>query len=280
LNWYTERLYRDWQTRYGVRKELLNQRTRFQHIRILQTGRCGRMLVLDDITQTCELDEFIYHEMLVHPLMIAHGRCKRVLIIGGGDGGALREVLRHPVEQAVLVEIDRSVIEACRRYLPTLSADAFDDPRVEMIIADGAKFVRECERTFDALIIDSPDPIGPARALFGTRFYRNVHRLLAPRGFAVRQAGAVILQTRELADAVHRMKRVFEQVRVHLAPVPTYVGGFFSFVTGARPSGLFHVSRKIVAQRIRHLRLSTRYYNADVHHACSALPNYVKETVK
>ena len=249
-------------------------------MRILDTEPCGRMLVLDDVTQTCELDEFIYNEMLVHVPLLAHGSCKRVLIVGGGDGGALREVLRHPVERVVVVEIDGAVVAHCRRHLPGLGGAAFDDDRAEIVYDDGAKYVRETDEKFDAAIVDSPDPIGPARALFSVRFYRDVNRVLSPRGVTVRQAGAVMLQPRELASAVKRMRAAFDRVGVYVAPVPTYVGGFFSFVMGAGSAAAFGVSDKRLAARLGELRLETRYYNADIHRACFALPNYVKEIVK
>ena len=280
MSWYTERLYRNWRTSYGVRKELLRKRTPFQRIRVLDTDCCGRMLVLDDITQTCQFDEFIYHEMLVHPLMVAHGKCRRVLVVGAGDGGALREVLRHPVERAVMVEIDPAVVQAGRKYLPTLSNGVFDDPRAEIVFEDGAGFVRKCGERFDAIIVDSPDPVGPARVLFGTPFYKNVYRALRPRGAFVRQTGAPMLQPKELANATRKVGSVFEHVKVHLAPVPTYVGGFFSFVIGSKSSALFRVPESRIAERIRKLKLKTRYYNAEIHRACFALPNCVKELVR
>ena len=277
---YIETLYEHWKTSYLIKKELLRKRTKFQSMRILQTASCGRMLVLDGITQACELDEYVYHEMLAHLPMLAHGNCKRVLIIGGGDGGILREVLRHPVERVVMVELDEEVVLACKKYLPTLSAGAFDDPRAELIFDDGAKYVRKTPEKFDAVIVDSPDPIGPAKVLFATRFYKDVLRVLAPRGVAVRQAGVPSLQGEELTYTVQRMKSVFPYTGVYLAPVPTYVGGFFSFVMGARTAGAFRVSGKRLEERFKKAGLKTRYYNAEIHRACFALPNFVKELVK
>ena len=280
MSWYGERLYGDWRTSYRVRRAILRQRTRFQRMAILDTGRCGRMLVLDGIVQTCELDEFIYHEMLVHVPMVSHGGCRRVLIIGGGDGGALREVLRHPVERAVLVEIDSEVVRACRRHLPSLSAGAFDDERAEVVFEDGARFVKGTGERFDAVIVDSPDPVGAAEVLFGTRFYRDVFRVLRPGGVAARQSGAVMLQPSELAAATARMRKVFRHVGVFLAAVPTYAGGFFSFVMGSRCADAFGVSANRVEERLRKIGLKTRYYNAEIHRACFALPNYVKELAR
>ena len=238
------------------------------------------MLVLDHITQTCELDEFVYHEMLTHVPLVAHGRARRVLIIGGGDGGALREVLRHPVERATMVELDPDVVRYCRKYLPSVSAGAFDDPRTELIFGDGAEYVRKTRETFDVVITDSPDPIGPAKVLFSIGFYRDVLRVLSPHGIAVRQAGSAMLQGGELPAARRKLRRVFPNVGVYLAAVPTYVGGLFSFLMGAKAPGGLQLSRQQIENRLRRLRLKTRYYNAEIHRACFALPNHVKERLK
>jgi len=280
LRWYTERLYPDLRTAYRVRRELCRKRSAFQHIRILDTERCGRMLVLDGITQTSEADEFIYHEMLVHVPLVAHGRCRRVLIVGGGDGGAAREVLRHPVERVVVVELDEEVVRCCRRHLAGLSRGAFDDPRLELVFEDAARYVRNAQERFDAVLVDSPDPVGPARSLFATRFYREVDGLLRPGGVMVRQAGSAAFQPAEVSEAALRVGRVFPHVRVYLAAVPTYVGGHFCFVMGSRSDRVFRVSPGRLQERIRRLGLQTRYYSAKVHGASFMLPGYVRELLR
>jgi len=255
-------------------------RTPFQRMRILDTDPCGRMLVLDGVTQTSELDEFVYHEMLTHVPLIAHGACKQVLIVGGGDGGILREVLKHPVERVVMVEIDADVVRQSRTHLPMLSQGAFDDDRVELLFGDGAAYVRDAREKYDAVIVDSPDPVGPAQVLFSKRFYTDIQRILTHRGVTVRQAGAPMLQGDELSSTTKRMRSVFDPVGVYVAPVPTYVGGFFSFVMGAQTAGAFRVSGKRLEHRLRKAALKTRYYNAEIHRACFALPNCIKELVK
>jgi len=277
---FSEKLYPHWWARYSVSKVLLRKRTKFQKMLLLQSPACGRMLVLDDITQTTEFDEFVYHEMMVHVGMVGHGRCRRVLVIGGGDGGILREVLKHPVEKAVQVEIDAEVVAACRKYLPRLSDGAYEDERTELIIADGAKYVGETDERFDMVIVDSPDPVGPAKALFATEFYRNVLRILRRGGLMVRQSGVPALQEKVCRDTVRNIRRAFPHDALFLAPVPTYVGGFFAFAAGAKSSAWRRVSAARVAERIRRLRLKTRYYNADIHRACFALPECVRELVK
>lgn len=258
---------------------LLSKRTKFQQMRVFETPVFGRMLVLDNITQTTEMDEFVYHEMMVHAAMVGHGSCRRVLVIGGGDGGILREVLKHPVEKAVQVEIDAEVVAACRKFLPKLSAGAYEDRRTELIIGDGARYVRETDERFDLVIVDSPDPVGPARVLFAPAFYRDVLRVLRPGGMMVRQSGTPALQAGELQYTMARIRKVFPHSAVFLAPVPTYVGGFFAFAAGAKSASWRRAGKACIAERIRRLRLKTKYYNADIHAACFALPTYIKELV-
>lgn len=277
---FTEKLYPHWSGRYDVSKVLLNKRTKFQQMQVLETPAWGRMLVLDDITQTTELDEFIYHEMMVHVGMVAHGSCQRVLVIGGGDGGILREILKHPVEKAVQVEIDGEVVDACKQYMPKLNDGAYADKRTELIIADGAEYIRTTDESFDLVIVDSPDPVGPARVLFAPAFYRNILRVLRPRGLMVRQSGAPARQADELKYTVARIRKTFPHHGLFLAPVPTYMGGFFSFAVGAQTSSWRRTTRKRITDRIRKLRLKTKYYNADIHAACFALPTYIKELLK
>ena len=143
----------------------------YQHIQVAVSPLFGRMLILDDAVQTTEGDEYIYHEMLAHLPLVSHPRPKRVLIIGGGDGGTLEEVLKHPVEQATMVEIDRAVVDVSRAYLPGIAGAAFDDPRARLLIADGIAVVRETDERFDVVLVDSTDPKGAAEALFGEAFF-------------------------------------------------------------------------------------------------------------
>ena len=258
----------------------MRKQTKFQKMRILESPFCGRMLVLDDIVQTTELDEFIYHEMMTHVAMFCHGGCHRVLVVGGGDGGMLREVLRHSVEKAVQVEIDEEVVAACKKYLPGLSHGAYEDPRAHLVIADGARYVRETDERFDLVIVDSPDPVGPARVLFRAAFYRNVARVLRPGGLMVRQAGVPMLQARELKSALAAIRKVFPYVSVYLAPVPTYIGGFFAFAVGALSAAPLRASSKQIRERLRKSPVKTRYYSEAIHKACFALPGYIEEVVE
>jgi spermidine synthase len=187
--------------------------TGMQAVQVLDTPAYGRVLVLDGIIQTSERDEFIYHEMIAHvPLVaraLAAGDARRVLIVGGGDGGALEEVLKHPVERVTMVEIDAAVVALCRRYLPSICGAAFDDPRSELVIADGARYVAEARERFDVILLDSTDPLGASEVLFGEAFYRNCRALLAPGGVIVTQAGVPFTAGQAVRQAMRRLAAAF-----------------------------------------------------------------------
>ena len=237
-------------------------------------------MVLDGIVQTTEGDEFIYHEMLAHVPLVAHGAARRVLIVGGGDGGMLREVVRHrDVERVVQVEVDAGVIETCRKYLPNHSAGAFDDPRAEIVIADGARFVSETAERFDVIISDSTDPEGPGTALFSAAFYAGCRRCLAPGGVLVTQNGVAFLQPEVAGATAPELARNFRDWHFFSAAVPTYVGGIMLFGWGADDGSLRRVPVETLHERWAAAGIRTRYYNPEVHVASFALPQYVRELV-
>ena len=183
MDWFEERLHANWRQGIRVKEMLYRERTEVQDLVIFESHDWGRVLALDGVVQTTTGDEFCYHEMIVHVPILAHGAAREVLIIGGGDGGCLREALKHPgVARVTQVEIDAGVIELSRRWLPTLSDGAFDHPRARVVIADGARFAAECPDRFDVVIVDSTDPQGPGAVLFTTPFYRDVRTLLSPGG--------------------------------------------------------------------------------------------------
>ena len=249
-------------------------------MQILDTAAYGRALVLDRVVQTTEGDEFIYHEMMTHVPLIAHPQPRRVLIIGGGDGGIAREVLRHPsVEQVTMVEIDPAVIQACRRYLPKICGRAFRDRRLQVVVDDGARYVRTSQERFDVAIIDSPDPIGPATVLFVTAFYRHVARLLRRSGVMACQTGSTFLQPWELTGTYRRLRRVFKIAMPYVAAIPTYVGGMFGFLFASDQVQPLRVTPAQVEARIRRARLACRYYTPAIHRACFALPANVRALV-
>lgn len=280
MAWYREQLYPDAAQTFAVRAEILRTRTAYQSLLIVDTARFGRMLVLDDIVQTTEADEAAYHEMMVHPALFAHGQPRRVLVIGGGDGGIIRQVLKHrTVERCVMVEIDGEVIAACREHLPGISRGAFDDPRLELVVGDGAKFVAEAAESFDAIITDSGDPIGPAEILFDSPFYAACRDRLAAGGILVTQNGVPFLQPEETTSTWRKLGRVFPHRGFHLSPVPTYYGGYMAFAWGAGRD-LYAQDWDAVAARIAAAALDLEHYNAEVHRAAYAHPEWFKRLLR
>lgn len=274
--WFSETLHPTLQQRIAVSRVLYRGRSRFQRLQVVETPVYGRTLILDGVVQTTERDEFIYHEMLTHLPLFTHPNPQRVLIIGGGDGGILREVLKHPVREAVLVEIDPAVIDVSRKYLQQIHQGSFDDRRARVIVDDGARYVQGACGAFDVIIVDSSDPIGPAQVLFKTQFYQRMAAVLTADGLMARQTGSTFLQAAELPEAYRRAAEVFEHVEAYVASVPTYIGGLFSFVVGSRRYRPSQVSLGAVGARYQRLALNTRYYNPEVHVASCALPSYIQ----
>jgi spermidine synthase len=280
--WYDEILHHDYRQSLRIETILHRESTAHQDLIIFENKRFGRVLALDGVIQTTEGDEYVYHEMLVHMPVLGHGAAKDVLIVGGGDGGALREVLRHAsVERAVMVEIDASVIEMCREYLPNHSAGAFDDPRAEIVIADGAAFVAETGeaetgRRFDVIIIDSTDPAGPGEVLFSAAFYGNCKRCLKSGGVIVTQNGVPSLQGAEVTNSHKRLGALFADVAFYVAPVPTYAGGFMAFGWASDEAALRATPLVELKARFTAAGIETRYYNPEIHRAAFALPNDVR----
>ncbi|MCS9087187.1 polyamine aminopropyltransferase, partial [Pseudomonas aeruginosa] len=192
---YQETLYQGYGQRFSIDNMLHEVRTEHQHLVIFENARMGRVMALDGVIQTTEADEFIYHEMLTHVPILAHGAARRVLIIGGGDGGMLREVAKHKsVERITMVEIDGTVVDMCKAFLPNHSQGAFDDPRLNLVIDDGMRFVATTEERFDVIISDSTDPIGPGEVLFSENFYQACRRCLNEGGILVTQNGTPFMQ--------------------------------------------------------------------------------------
>jgi spermidine synthase len=275
--WFTEKLHTDWQLQLLVGKILFEKKSEHQHLVIFEHASLGRVLILDDIIQTTEADEFMYHEMLAHVPILAHGNVRSVLIVGGGDGGVLKQVLKHGVERVTQVELDQSVIALCCEYLPAVCGNAFDDPRLDLVIADGAKFVAETEQAFDVIIVDSTDPLGPGEVLFSAEFYAGCKRCLAPGGILVSQNGCPFLQTDEMVDSYRRLRPLFTDVTFFVAPIPTYIGGFMTFGWATMDETARQQPREAIESRYAEAGIESRYYNPDIHVACFALPNYIRE---
>ncbi|MFK3973807.1 polyamine aminopropyltransferase [Pseudomonas sp. NPDC087358] len=277
---YQETLYEGYGQRFRIEKMLHEVRTEHQHLVIFQNPRMGRVMALDGVIQTTEADEFIYHEMLTHVPILAHGLAKRVLIIGGGDGGMLREVAKHgTVEHITMVEIDGTVVDMCKEYLPNHSKGAFEDSRLNLVIDDGMRFVATTEEKFDVIISDSTDPIGPGEVLFSENFYQACHRCLNEGGILVTQNGTPFMQLSEVQTTAGRMNGLFADWHFYQAAVPTYIGGAMTFAWGSTNTQYRKISLDTLRQRFAGSGIVTRYYNPEVHLGAFALPQYVLQAV-
>ncbi len=275
---FTETLYSAYGQTLRVDELLYEKRSEHQHLLIFRNELFGTVLVLDGVVQTTEKDEFFYHEMMTHVPLIAHGAAKKVLIIGGGDGGILREVCKHrSVEHITQVEIDPAVVQLSKQYLPKHSDGAFDDPRVNLIIGDGYRFVQETDERFDVIISDSTDPEGPAQVLFSSPFYRGCQRSLNPGGIFVAQNGVAFMQTEELLLSAQRLNPLFADCSFYLAAVPTYAGGQMAFAWASDNAKLRSVDIEILAQRWRETGIKSCYYTPEIHRASFALPQYLQD---
>jgi spermidine synthase len=258
--------------RYRVRRTLYSGESDFQRIDVVETEGFGRMLFNDSIAMVSERDEWVYHEMIAHVPMFVHPGVRRALVIGGGDGGTVRELLRHAsVESVTLVEIDPLVIEACREHLQVTSA-ALDDPRVTVKIADGVRFVAETDERYELILIDSTDPIGPATPLFGAEFYRNVARILEPGGVVVSQAESPFYGAERQRSMLTILSGAFERTAIYNYTNLTYPGGLWSF-TFATSGDLCPIA-DFDADRFRRSALVCRYYNNLIHRGAFILPEF------
>lgn len=275
--WYDE----TWEgkTRYGclVNEVLFSDRSDFQKIEILDTVHYGPTLVLDGIFMTSAKEEQYYHEMLVQPALAVAPQIKRVLLVGGGDGGTAREILRHrEVEQVVMVEIDGMVIEACRKHLSMIGT-TWDDPRLEVIVGDGVAYMREAKvPPFDVIFLDGCDPVGPAAGLFDQSFYRNCARRLGERGVFVAQTESPILLRDTFLNIVRTLDQIFPQVRPYFGPAPLYAADQWSWTMCSK--ALDHLA--LHEDRVEHIEPQMKYYNRDIHRAAFAMGSDLKRALK
>ncbi len=280
--WINETLYPAWEQRFRIRRELARVRSDFQEILVFDSETHGRVLLLDGVIQITERDEFVYQEMLAHVPLLIHPEPKRVLIIGGGDGGVLRRVLQHSnIVRVVMVEIDGEVIRLSQEFLPDIAGNAWHDPRAEIIVGDGIAHVRDADSAgFDVIIVDSTDPVGVGEALFTDAFYQNCARVLTPRGLIVNQCGVPFMQADELFETSRRRSRFFPEVSAYVVAVPTYMGGFMTLgiagngdVLATRPDAAATASRAARAGILG----TTRYWTPEIHVGAFNLPPYIAE---
>ena len=255
----------------------------FQRVRILESYKYGKMLALDDMVMTTEKDEFHYHEMISHPALFSLNNPKNVLVIGGGDGGTIREILRHDsIESVTMVEIDGHVIEACKEFLPTI-ASSFNHPKLKLIVDDGIAFIKNAQaKSYDLIIVDGSDPVGPAEGLFSVEFYTNCYNALNDNGILVAQGESPKFNEKAFAELNKTLQQIFgkNNAPVSLFFVPTYPTGMWSFQYGLK--GNVDVRKVQDASRVASFvdRQGLRYYNEDIHEATFATPNFVKQLIR
>ena len=277
--WFSEKHTPSVKFSIQVDRQLYCGQSEFQRIDIFDSKEFGRFLTLDGYMMLTEKDEFIYHEMMVHIPMAVHPTVKKVLIIGGGDGGAIRELVRYPlVEHIDLVEIDELVVEVCKKHLPQ-TACCFNDERVAIHYQDGLKFIRRCENEYDLIIVDSTDPFGPGEGLFTKEFYGNCYKALKEDGIMVNQhESAFYLDDAVAMQRAHkRIVESFPISRVYQAHIPTYPSGHWLFGFASKK---YHPIEDLKAVKWNALGFKTRYYNTQLHVGAFALPNYVEELLK
>ncbi|MCP4674992.1 MAG: polyamine aminopropyltransferase [Deltaproteobacteria bacterium] len=275
--WYDE-IFED-KSRLGlnVTEVLYQGRSDLQQIDVLETKAFGRVLVIDQVFMTSERDEHFYHEMIVHPPLTTSPGIRRILVIGGGDGGTVREVLSYPeVEQVVMVEIDAQVVEVSKQFLPTIGR-AWDDPRLEVIIGDGIDYAKNADvEPYDVILLDGCDPVGPAEGLFTEDFYRDVARLLKRDGVFALQSESPILQRDVFLDISAALTNIFDRVYPYFGPVPLYAAGIWSWIFASQTVGPFG----IIDDRVERQESRCKYYNRDIHRAAFAVPNDLKPVFK
>jgi spermidine synthase len=263
---------------------LVEERSEFQRIRIFDSVANGRVMTLDDVVQITTRDESAYAEMLTHLPIFEHGKVERVMIVGGGDLSIADEALKHKsVKEVVLVDIDGRVIELCKQYFPDINAKAFKDRRMKIEVADAFEYLGrpKSQGRFDLVIGDRPDPIGPGKALFGETFYDRVLGALKPGGYATFQTGVPFYQPWEITEALEELAAFFPASGLYLSVVPTYIGGFMALswaCKGKKALGTPAGIRKAQAAYAKS-RIKTDYYNAQIHAACFALPEWIARLV-
>jgi len=267
--WFTERQKPGVGITCKVLRTLHREISPFQEIAVLDTEQFGRVLVLDGMIQTTIFDEFVYHEMLAHVPLNTHPAPRDVLIIGGGDGGTAREVLRHPqIEKITLVEIDRRVVEICSHFLPEL-ASSFDHPKVKVHFEDGAEYVQKKEVSYDVILVDAPEPVGRAARLFSSEFYQAIFQALRPDGLFVAQTESPFFNQDLITSVYQEVNRIFPITKLYLAVVPTYPSGFWSFTLGSKRFDPEMLSEDYYFSQ------AFRYYTPEIHQAAFKLPPFV-----
>jgi spermidine synthase len=269
--WYTEKQTENFGITAKITETLVKEQTEFQDLAIIDTVEFGRMLVLDGMVMTTVKDEFVYHEMVAHPVLFTHPNPKHVLVVGGGDGGVIREVLKHPgVEKAVLVDIDGKVIEHSKKFLPEI-AGWLEDPRVEVIVNDGYLHIHENKDTYDVVMVDSTEPVGPAVQLFERGFYAAIYAALKADGIFVAQTDNPWFKADLIRQVQKDVSEIFPITRMYWANIPTYPSGLWTFTMGSKTHDPLQVNDEQIPE------LDTKYYSPRLHKAAFVLPRFVEQ---
>ncbi|ERN51793.1 polyamine aminopropyltransferase [Alkalihalophilus marmarensis] len=272
--WFTEKQTERFGITAKIKRTLHSEKTDFQQLDVVETEEFGNMLVLDGMVMTTEKDEFVYHEMVAHVPLFTHPNPKHVLVVGGGDGGVIREVLKHPsVERATLVEIDGKVIEYSKKYLPSI-AGALDDARVDVQVDDGFMHIAKAENEYDVIMVDSTEPVGPAVKLFEKGFYEGISRALKEDGIFVAQTDNPWFHKDLITQVQRDVREIFPITRLYTANIPTYPSGLWTFTIGSKK----HDPLEVADERFH--EIETNYYTKDLHKASFALPKFVSDLVK
>lgn len=275
-NYFFETAYPDVTIGLEVTEKLYVGKSKFQKIEIYETRRLGKMLVLDGVVQTTVGDEFIYHEMMSHVPMCQHPQPEHILIIGGGDGGVAKEILKHAsVQKVTLVEIDGKVVELCKKHMPEIAQKAWNNPKLEVRIEDGAKFIEGKTEAYDVVIVDSSDPVGPSTVLFSEHFCRAIAKSLKPGGILIRQSGSSFFLQEPFKELFHVIAKIFPITTVYGAAIPTYIGGFFTFVFASKTLSPLSASLPALQASYRKINGKTNYYTPELHLASFQLPGYI-----
>lgn len=265
----------------GVRNVLFSEESPFQRVEVLETDSWGNLLTIDDMVMLSEQDEFVYHEMLIHPGVATAPAVKRALIIGGGDGGSARELLKHEsVEHVDLVEIDETVVNASKQYFPAVGA--WEDPRLHLHLEDGIAFVERAKGEYDLIVIDGSDPVGPAEGLFRASFYESCLQALTPNGVLTVQTETPWVSSyhSSMRTVYHSLQALFPHVGIYLCAIPLYPTGLWSMICASRSD---HPCSETVLERVEMIdqpEMGFRYYNRDIHSASFALPGFVREMME
>jgi spermidine synthase len=272
--WFTEKQTENFGITAKVHKTLHTEQTPYQKLDMLDTVEFGHMLTLDGMVMTTERDEFVYHEMVAHVPLFTHPNPKNVLVVGGGDGGVIREVVKHPeVEKVTLVEIDGAVIETSKKYLPSIAV-AFDHPKVETIVGDGFMHIAESRNAYDVIMVDSTEPVGPAVKLFEKGFYEGISRALKADGLFIAQTDNPWFKADLIRKVFRDVKEIFPITRLYTANIPTYPSGLWTFTMGSKKYDPLAVSEE------RFTDIETKYYTKDLHKAAFVLPKFVEDLTK